>query len=272
VISAHVNWVRIPVSATDERGASITGLSAGDFVVLEDGQKQEPLHLSLDEGPVSLGIVFDASSSMEDKMTDSRLALRHLFEGAMPEDEYALVQFSDAPRVLSSFTSSSESIEQAASHIQPERATALFDAVLFSAQKLRLAKNQRKALFVLSDGADNVSRYSERELLRYAQEMDVAIYSVAIRTSRAHAATLRHLAEATGGASAEVREMNGLAPAVAQLNRLMRSHYLLGYVSNQKAPERDGLSRRVEVRLSQQQPSRAVHLNWRHTYRPLQAF
>ena len=272
-LRSDAHWVRIPVIATNGFGASETGLALGDFEVLEDGVVQEPRHLGFEEGPVSVGIVFDASSSMDKKIADSRTALRQLFYDALPEDEYSLVQFSDEPKLLSGFTSSSAFIERAVDRINPERATALFDAVLFASQKMRGAKNTRKALFILSDGADNNSRYSEAELGRYVRESDVAIYSIAIRSSSHHAGTLRKMSEATGGLSIEVRDMNDLGPAVAHLNRVLRSHYVLGYVSNQSTRQGDGRYRRVEIKLTAAAAARReLHLNWRRGYFPAESF
>lgn len=271
MLRASVNWVRVPVHVSDESGAPYTGLARTDFQLLEDGVAQEIRHASVEETPVSIGIVFDASSSMKEKLADSRTALRALFQYALPGDEYSLIEFGNEPRLAEPFTAEAADIERAAAKIQLSTWTALYDAVYLGVSQARRATNPRKALLVLSDGGDNNSRYSEGELRRYLQEADVAVYSIAIRSSARHAALLRRLSEATGGVSVEVREVNALGAAVAQISRLLRSEYVLDYVSNQTtsqtARERDGLYRRVEVRLAPQAP-RGLHLSWRRGYYP----
>jgi VWFA-related protein len=267
ILRADAHWVRIPVSATNAAGAPETGLSVDDFVILEDGVPQEVRQLSLEDGPVSLGIVFDASSSMEKKLSDSRVALRQLFTTALPGDEYFFVEFSDVPRLLRDFTPHGADIEEAASRVRPLRFTALFDAVFYSLPKLRAAKNSRRALLILSDGADNYSRYSEDELRAYVREADVRIYSIALPSFdilNRNARTLRRLSDLSGGAAIALGNLSELPAAVLKMSRAIRQEYLLSYVSTNT--DRDGLYRRVEVRPARGHVSPDVHLSWRRGY------
>jgi Ca-activated chloride channel homolog len=263
MLRANVNWIRVPVHVVDESGAPYAGLARADFQLLEDGVPQEVRHLAIEEAPASITIVFDASSSMKDKLGDSREALRRLFDYALPGDEYSLIEFGNEPGVAAPFTQEPVDIEHAAARIRLSTWTALYDALYLGVAQARHGVNARKAIVLLSDGADNNSRYSEGELRRYVQESDVAIYSVAIRSSARHAAMLHRLAEATGGLSIEARDLNALGPAVARISRALRSHYVLDYISNQTGRVLDGLYRHVDLKLIAHPDLR---LNWRHGY------
>jgi len=272
VLRATVNWIRIPVHVTDESGAPYAGLARADFILAEDGVPQEVRRLAQEDGPASISIVFDASSSMKDKLGESRAALTALFQHALPGDEYSLIEFGNEPALRAGFTSEIADIERAAARIHLSTWTALYDAVYLGVAEARRSKNQRKAILLLSDGADNNSRYSESELRRYVRESDVAIYSIAIRGSSRHVAALKRLSDDTGGLSLEVQDMNGLSAAVSQLSRALRSHYVIEYVSNRNDPARDGLYRRVELRLTPAVAALKLRLAWRHGYYTLQNF
>ena len=268
MLRANVNWIRVPVHVTDESGRPLAGLARADFALFEDGVAQDIRHASIEETPVSIGIVFDASSSMKEKLAEARAALPALFQRALTGDEYSLIEFGNEPRLVEPFTREPADIERAAAGIRLTTWTALYDAVYLGVAQSRQGANARKALLVLSDGADNNSRYSESELRRYAQETDVEIYTIAIRSSSRHAAMLRRLAEATGGVSLEVGNTNELDGAISKISRLMRSEYVLDYVSNQALPGRDGLYRRIEVRVGRP----GVRAAWRRGYYAPQSY
>jgi Ca-activated chloride channel homolog len=191
-----------------------------------------------------------------------------LFEYALPGDEYSLIEFGNEPNLSMPFTPETRDIEQAVARIKLTTWTALYDAVYLGVAHARHGANARKAIVLLSDGADNNSRYSESELRAYVQESDVAIYSIAIRSSARHAALLNRLSEATGGLSLEVRDTNELAAAVAHISRALRSHYVLDYVSNHTTPALEGLYRRLEVKVvkGNASPERRLRVSWRHGY------
>src|SRR5437762_12813823 len=101
---------------------------------------------------------------MTGKLDQSRAAVSRFFHTSRPGDEFFLVEFNDAPRMLCNFTTDTERIEKTLIGIQPKNWTALFDAVYMGIQHMRHARNTRKALLILSDGGDNYSRYTEPEM------------------------------------------------------------------------------------------------------------
>jgi Ca-activated chloride channel family protein len=259
--------VLIPVTVTDPFGAPVAGLGGGAFRLFEDGVEQRIKYFSSEDAPISLGVIFDASRSMQDKIGRSHAALVRFLKTAIPGDEYFLLEFSDAPRLVCNFTSDAEEIQNAIAGIRTRNWTALVDAVYAGTQHLRRARNPRKALLILSDGADNYSRYTESEMKSLVREADVCIYSIALVGGsflRRHARLLRGLAEETGGLVRLVDDVGDLPDAVAKISAAIRNQYVLGY-----APARskhDGLYRKIQVQLSLPPGSPRLRASWRAGY------
>jgi len=266
-IRVDVSLVMVPVTVTDSLGTPYAGLKRESFRLLEDGVEQDIKYFSSQPAPVSLGVVFDASQSMSGKLDQSRDAVSQLFGAKLPGDEFFVVEFNDSPRILCNFTSDTVRIERSLVGIEPRNWTALFDAVYVSVRQTRQAKNQRKALLILSDGGDNNSRYTEREMKSLVRESDVCIYSIALASGgllRRHARLLRNLSEETGGQSIEVERTADLPRAVSKISAAMRLQYVLGYFSNN--PKNNGFYRKVEVKLNPQDGQPALHPTWRRGY------
>jgi Ca-activated chloride channel homolog len=265
-IRLDVRMVVIPVTVTDPLGAPVPGMRAGAFRLFEDGVEQKLSYFASDDAPISAGVVFDASRSMENKLDQSRDAVARFLRTEMPGDEFFLVEFNDTPRLLCNFTSDTGLIERALSGIQPKNWTSLLDAVYMAVHHIREARNARKALLVVSDGADNNSRYTEAEMKRLVREADVSIYAIAISGGliNRHVRLLRELSRETGGQTCEVDRLADLPEAIAKIDAAMRRQYLLGYTP---ARERnDGMYRKIEVRLEQGPGRPRLHASWRTGY------
>jgi VWFA-related protein len=135
--------------------------------------------------------------------------------------------------------------------------TALNDAIYLGIQKMKPAKNSRKVILVLSDGGDNNSRYSTREIRNLVRESGVSVYSISFyQGSR----LLEGLADETGGRLIHVRRLSELPDAIEKLSRVIRSQYVLSYYSS--SSQNDGKYHRVRVELSEP----ALRVSWRHGY------
>jgi Ca-activated chloride channel family protein len=266
-IRLDVRQVLIPVTVTGALGEPLAGLPQQAFRIFEDGIEQKVSYFATEDAPVSVGVVFDASGSMEHKLDRSREAVARLFQTSMPGDEFFLVDFNDSPRVLCEFTSHMEEFQNRLNYIQPKGWTALFDAVYLAVHKMKHARNPRKALFILSDGADNNSRYTEPEIREIVREGDVCIYSIGMLgwgiTGRSMRA-LRHLTEETGGRLFPVDKLSELPAAVEKMSAALRNQYVLGYSSTNA--ESDGKYRKVEVRLVPPDGSHRLRATWRLGY------
>jgi Ca-activated chloride channel family protein len=133
--------------------------------------------------PVSVGIVFDTSGSMGAKLRLARETVDQFLKTARPGDEFFLVSFDDEPALARGLTANPYEIRNRLAFVQPRGGSALFDAVYMAVRELSAAKNSRKALLVISDGADNHSRYSLREVAAAARDAGVKIYTVGIHES-----------------------------------------------------------------------------------------
>jgi len=232
-------------------------LKREDFELFEEGAEQQLVSLLVDDAPVSVGVVFDASSSMTNKVAASADAVDQFFQSRVPGDEFSLVRFSDSPNYLSGFTSDIQDISSRLHSIRPSGWTALNDAIYLSIQKMRAARNPRKVLLVLSDGGDNNSRYSRRELEQLVREADVQVYSI---TFFEGSRLLESISNESGGRLVHIHNRAGLPGAIETISRAMRSQYLLSYYSSN--PQNDGKYRRIRV--SVKDP--ALHVSWRHGY------
>lgn len=266
-IRVNVKLTLIPVTVTDPFGAPFSGLTHEAFQLFEDGVEQELKYFNSEDAPVSMGVVFDASRSMTGAMDKSRIAISQFFHTATPGDEFFLVAFGDAPRILSGFTTDTTAIEKELVGIKPKGWTALYDAVYLAIQQMRHAKNARKALLVLSDGGDNNSRYTESEMQALVREADVCIYSIGLASGdmiKRHVRLLRRLSEQTGGHFYQVNKTNELPEAVSKISAAIRDQYVLGYFSSNA--ENDGLYRKIEVKLNPRPGLPRLRASWRSGY------
>ena len=254
-----VKVVLVPVTVTDSLDRPITTLQADRFRVLEDGVVQKIASFSREDGPVSLGFLFDSSGSMKERIASSVDALREFSLTGIPGDEYFLVQFSDEAHLLTGFTWDPALIQQKLGFVQAGGQTALLDAVALAANQMRLAKNSRRVLLILSDGGDNNSRFSESEIRSRVVESDIRIYAIGIMHRNR---LLQRLAAETGGSVLIAQSLAELPDIVQRLSAEIRSQYVLGYASNSM---NDGKFHKVKVELTSPQRSQ-LHASWRRGY------
>ena len=260
-IRLDVKMVMIPANVTDRDDRPIMDLHRENFHVYEDAVEQKIESFSIDQAPVSLGIVFDASGSMRDKIGESFSAVEQFLKTSLPGDEFFLVQFSDVPKLRVPFTPDLDEITTSLNLVKPQGWTAMFDAIYVAVNQMRRAKNPRKALLILSDGGDNNSRYSGAEVINLLREADVRVYAIGL-FDNAH--YLKKAAEDTGGAMVTVHNMNDLPDAIDKLSTQLRSQYLLGYYPVKA--QNDGKFHKVKVLVSQAAGSLKLHTSWRHGY------
>ena len=133
--------------------------------------------------PISVGIVFDSSSSIGSKIDKSRQAVAQIFKTAGPQDEFFLVQSSNRPVLVSGFTANTDEIVNRLTSTRSEGQSALLDAIYMAVYQIKKAKNPRKALLLISNGGDNSSRYREGEIKSLLREADVPTYAIGIYES-----------------------------------------------------------------------------------------
>ena len=262
-IRADVKVVLVPVTVTDESDRPVHNLSKSHFRVLEDGVEQKITSFIWEDGPVSLGLLFDSSGSMKNKIRASVSALEQIFLTTIPGDEFFLVQFSDDVRLLSDFTSEPDDLQRRLGFVEASGWTSLLDAVALGTNQMKSAKNPRKVLLILSDGNDNNSRYSESEIRSRVMEADVRIYAIALSY---RSRLLQRLAEQTGGNVLVARNITELPDVVQRLSAEIRTQYLLGYSPGSETS--GGKYRKLKVELLQPAGASSLRASWRRGYYP----
>jgi Ca-activated chloride channel homolog len=261
-IAPHIrvdsDLVLIPVMVTDHHDRLITGLEKGHFKLFEDKVEQSITHFAAEDAPVSIALVFDCSGSMGPKLAKSRAAVAEFIRTANPEDEFALVLFSDRAQLAVSFNERTEQIQSALLFAQSKGRTALLDAIYLAMDQMKHAKHSRKAVLIISDGGDNASRYSMREVKNRVREGDAQIYSIGIVESNiglrgrspeelAGPALLDEIAGQSGGRLFEIDDLNELPDVAAKIGMALRNQYILGFAP--AIPKRDGKYHRIVVKL-----------------------
>ena len=258
-IRVDTNQVLIPVTVTTPMNQFVTGMERENFRVFEDKVEQEISYFASFDAPLSVGLIFDCSGSMGNKLNKSRQATAQFFKTANPEDEFFLLEFNERPRLEVPFTHNTEEVQNRLTFTQAKGRTALLDSIYQGLMELRKGKNPRKALLILSDGGDNSSRYTETEVRNLLKEADAQMYAIGIfepigsrgRTAEelAGPGLLNELAEMTGGRHFPVENLNDLPDIAAKIGIELRNQYVIGYISKNQA--RDGKYRRVKVELKQ---------------------
>ena len=172
--------VNVIVSVTDPYGRFVTGLGRDHFEVFDDKVKQQIAHFTDDDAPVSLGIVYDVSGSMKERVGRSIRALRRFIETSHADDDFFLIGFNDRAKLVQDFTTSGDNVLGHLMFANPHGSTALYDAAYLAVEKVQQGRQSKKALLIISDGQDNNSRYTYKELRNRVKEADVQIYAIGI--------------------------------------------------------------------------------------------
>jgi Ca-activated chloride channel homolog len=251
----NVNLVLIPLTVTDPMDRLVTGLEKDNFFVYEDNKLQTITSFSTQDAPVSIGVIFDMSGSMADKILRARDSILEFLKTSNPQDEYFVIGFNDRPQLIEDFTSNTEKIEERLANVKAGHRTALLDAIYYGLDLMKQAKYPRKALLVVSDGGDNRSRYTEGEVRSEVRESDVQIYSIGIfdpeaatPEERMGPLLLNDISDETGGRLFKVDDVSQMGDIAAKISSELRNEYVLGYSPTNK--RHDGKWRKVKVKLA----------------------
>jgi Ca-activated chloride channel homolog len=241
--------VRLNATVLDGSGKSIQTLDKSAFTVYEDGVPQTINSFRHEDLPVSIGLLIDSSGSMYDKRQAVDKASVNFVKLSNPEDEEFLVDFSWEAFIDQDFTNSIEKLQQGLGYIKSSGGTAIYDALVASADYLaKNAKHPKQVLLVVTDGEDNASSATLEQTIRRIQDLDgPVIYCVGLlfgddtdkRESRHARRVLETLAEQTGGAAyfpKSIRDVDAVAAEVAQD---IRTQYTIAYHST-KSPTLGG--------------------------------
>ena len=265
-IKKDVDLVLVPVTITDNMDRIITGLAKDNFQVFDGKNRQNIRHFSSEDTPVSLGIIFDMSSSMASKLDRAREAVVEFCKSANPQDEFFMIAFSDRPQLVADFTDRAEDIQNKMILVSTKGRTALLDSIYMGIEKMRQAKHQKKALLIISDGGDNRSRYTEGEVKSMVKEADVMIYAIGIydhyfatTEEKMGPELLSEITQVTGGRAFTVDNPNSLPDVTSKIGMQLRNQYVLGYRPEKTAHDGKWHKIKVKIRLPRGFPPLQVY-------------
>jgi Ca-activated chloride channel family protein len=244
ILRKYVDEVLLKCTVVDDKGRLVTNLDRTRFRIWEDNVPQTVSSFQHQDVPVSLGILIDNSGSMRDKRGAVNDAALHLVRASNPSDAEFVVNFSDRAILDQGFTSNIADLEKGLSHVDSRGGTALYDAVVASANEMsRHAKEQKQVLLIITDGLDNASRLSLDQAIRRVRALDgPTVYAIGLlyedltkQEAQRAREELESLALETGGVAYFPRSLQEVNDVAAQVASDLRNQYTLGYHSTKEA-------------------------------------
>lgn len=253
-IQRDVNLVLLHVSVEDEKGQFVPGLAARNFRIFEDNVEQKIDVLRQEDAPVSIGLLVDNSGSMIDKRTSVNDAALTFVKNSNPEDEEFVAHFNENYYfdLTKDFTQDIAEMRKALEHIESGGATALFDAIVKSLDRLKRGYSDKKVLLIVSDGEDNSSHNSFQYTMEQVQKSNDMIYAVGLLSEEKRDSAERDkqvlsaLAQATGGAAFFPQGLQEVEAICTLIAHDIRHQYTLAYYP---AKPKDGTYRALRVEL-----------------------
>jgi Ca-activated chloride channel homolog len=251
-----VDLVTITATVVDGQGRLIPGLTADDFEVYEDGERQHLTQFALERVPVSVALLLDVSDSMFGRrIVEARAAVsRFLFDLLEPDDEFLLMTFNHAPQLVVPWMMDPDEARARIDGVRPRGGTAIYDAVLAALPHLEARNRQRAAIVLISDGADTASDATVRDVRAALLRSDAFVYAIAVDppgtraiNTRVNPHTLRQITDDSGGRTEVVTDTSALLEATARIADDLNHQYVLGYTSI-RAP--DGRYHSIRVRVT----------------------
>ncbi|HEU4386893.1 MAG TPA: VWA domain-containing protein, partial [Blastocatellia bacterium] len=270
------NLVSVTVTVTDVYGRYVTGLGKEHFEVFDDKIKQQISHFTDEDSPVSLGIVYDVSGSMKERISRAIRALKRFVETSHDDDDFFLIGFNDRANLVQDFTTSADSILGHLMFVQPKGSTALYDAVYLAIEKVKQGRHQKRALLIISDGQDNTSRYTYKEVRNRVKEADVQIYAIGITDPATDGlsgfgrSNLEEITRMTGGRAFFPNAYNEpeLVEICTRIALELRHQYAIGFYPSDTTS--DAKWHKVQVKVSPPKGLGRLSLNYKDGYQAFQ--
>jgi Ca-activated chloride channel family protein len=254
VVRVNSDLVTLNITVTNARGEYAHGLKREDFKIYEDGRAQTIASFGVEETPFVAAILLDTSGSMDGRLMLARSAAIRFLDGLRADDLAAVYRFDNDIEQVQEF-SPSRDLPQVAYNFSAKGLTVLNDAVIRAAQDLAARPEKRRAIIILSDGADTHSRASQDKALDAALRCGATIYSVNLVPPDAPAQermmmtnALRAFAEKSGGRYIAFSGGQGLRDAFASIVEELSNQYTISYQPTNRA--RDGRWRAIEVKMN----------------------
>jgi Ca-activated chloride channel homolog len=252
VFRSDTNYVVLHTTVADKSGKLVTDLQQKAFKVYENNVEQQLKVFRREDVPVSLGLVIDNSGSMKLRRQKVEAAVLQLVKASNPQDQTFIVNFNDEAYLDCAFTNSVAKLEEGIARIDSRGGTAVRDAIGMSIDYMKdHAKLDKKIVFVVSDGDDNMSSTTLEQLVRKAQESEVLIYAIGLldeedrRAAKRAERAIIAITEASGGAAYFPRELAEVGELALRVAHEVRNQFTLAYTPANQAL--DGSYRQIRV-------------------------
>ena len=251
VFRKDVDEVMLHATVVDDKQRIITNLDRNAFTVFEDGKAQNIISFHHVDIPVAMGVVIDNSGSMREKRSKVNQAALNLVRSSNPRDEVFIVNFNDEQYLDQDFTHDLRKLKEALEKIDARGGTALYDAVVASADHLRHnARLEKKVIFLVTDGEDNASSETlEQAVKLLQQEGGPSVYAIGILGDEDHPKrakkALQTIADRTGGIAFFPKTLDEVDNISRTIANDIRNQYAIGY--KPISPKKAGEFRQVRV-------------------------
>lgn len=251
VLRKDVDEVLLHATVIDDKQHIVTNLDRNAFTVFEDGKPQSIISFHHVDIPVAMGIIIDNSGSMREKRNKVNQAALNLVRSSNPQDEVFVVNFNDEQYLDQDFTNDLRKLKEALEKIDARGGTALYDAVVASADHLKQnGRLEKKVIFVVTDGEDNASSETlEQAVKQLQQENGPSVYAIGILGDEEHPKrakkALQILAERTGGIAFFPKTLDEVDAISRTIASDIRNQYAIGYKPSN--PKVSGGFRQIRV-------------------------
>lgn len=295
-IVVGTNLVTLNVTVSDGKGRYVKGLARDQFEIYDNQVKQQIVHFSADASPFSIGIIYEIHETTPEKIRAMLTAIKQFTGGLSNRDDFFFLAFSQHGTLTSDFIPTTKQVLDHLQFVKPGGPSSLYDAVYQASERLRNGRNLKTALLIISDGKDDRSQHTYKELRNRLRTFDVQIYAIGIadpttdrfagygrwvfeditrQTARRSfllnsdaaigRAVLAEMSRASGGATyipntENEPELTGICTQIAYE---LRQQYTLGFYSSDVAGNK---WRRLKVRLNKPEGTSGLTLSYREGY------
>jgi len=260
-LKVNVDLVNVILTVTEGNGRMVPGLSKEDFLVEEDGRKQEVSHFAREVTlPLTLALLIDTSPSVQPVLDlEKQTAIEFLHSVLHKEDLALVMNFDRSVSLLQDFTADIRRLSKAIESVAIGGGTSVHDAVFLACDEKLKRETGRKAIILISDGGDTTSKLKIKEAIESAQRADVIIYAISNRSGGpifgpvgrfgggGDDGVLKRYAEATGGRAFFPSKPQDFKKAFDAIQEELRSQYILSYSSTNTMKDGGYRSLRVSV-------------------------
>jgi len=254
VVKVDSSIVVMNATVRDAKNKPVSGLTQKDFKIFEDGVPQPIVLFEAQDSPFAAVILIDTSGSMSERISIARSAAINFLDGLRADDVAAIYRFDSKVDLVQEF-SNSRDVADKIFDLKARGMTVLYDAIQMAAKELKTRTEQRKAVIVISDGADTMSGASADKTLKSALADGITIYTIDMSTlgenfaaRRQNQGVLRNFAEKTGGVFISTEDGIALRDALKNIVNEMRNQYTIAFEPSDS--KRDGKWHDLELRIA----------------------